>query len=439
MRTWALPRSLFVVIPEVWKSKAKTLARFTTLQTLVQAIMAISGFLIVRVLSKSEYAAYTIAASLQTLLNSLTDCGVGTGLNAIGGRIWNHPARLNGLIHASLRLRTYLATIAVPITAISAILLLRRNHVGWSTTVALSGCVLATIFGTFLTTVYSTSLRLRSLYTTVQRFELLGASLRLALIAALAATFLNAVMAMLITALTITIQGILLRRRAHEILGSKVDEESSDQRSLTGLIKKQALATIFFAYQGQIAIWIISIFGSKEKIADVGALTRLAVIFAILSSILGGLAAPTFARCETWQRLARLFVATLATYLFAAAILIVVSFIFPRQVLWILGGKYMGLTAEVPFLVISAVLGGLISVIHTLAWSRGWLWQMWTIPFLTLIVQIASLRFVQLDSVTGVLEFNIISSIPWLAVMSYMAVRGFWTSWRAGYLAPVAI
>src|SRR5204863_9345174 len=132
--------------------------------------------------------------------------------------------------------------------------------------------------------------------------------------------------------------------------------ESSDQRSLTGLIKKQALATIFLAYQGQIAIWIISIFGSKEKIADVGALTRLAVIFAILSSILGGLAAPTFARCETWQRLARLFVVTLVAYLFGAAILIVCSFVFPRQVLWILGGKYMGLTAEVPFLAISAVL-----------------------------------------------------------------------------------
>ena len=426
------------MLPEAWKSKAKTLARFTTLQTAVQALMAVSGFLIVRVLSKSEYAAYTIAASLQTLLNSLTDCGVGTGLNAIGGRVWNDRARLNGLVHASLRLRTYLASIAVPITAISAILLLRKNHANWATTAALTACVIATIFGTFLTTVYSTPLRLRSLYTTVQRFELLGASLRLLLIAALAAIFLNAVVAMSITAITITIQGILLSRRAHQVLGSETHDERSDQKDLTALIKKQALATIFFAYQGQIAIWIISIFGSRDKVADVGALTRLAVIFAILSSVLGGLAAPTFARCNTLQRLGRLFALTLITYIFAAAVLVICSFVFPREVLWILGGKYMGLTAEVPLLVVSAVIGGLISVIHTLAWSRGWLWHMWTIPFLTLLVQIGSVRFLQLDSVSGVLEFNIVSSVPWLVVMSYMATRGFWSSWRTGTLATAA-
>jgi len=53
---------------EVWKNKAKTLATFTTIQTAVQAIMAVSGFLIVRVLSKSEYAAYTIAAAFRLCL-----------------------------------------------------------------------------------------------------------------------------------------------------------------------------------------------------------------------------------------------------------------------------------------------------------------------------------------------------------------------------------
>jgi hypothetical protein len=400
--------------------------------------MALSGFLIVRVLSKSEYAAYTIAASLQTMLNSLTDCGVGAGLNAVGGRVCNDPARLNGVVHAGLRLRSYLAFVAVPITALSAIVLLRKNSVDWVTTSALTACVLGTIIGTFLTTVYSAPLRLRSLYTTVQRFELLGALVRLVLIAALAAFFLNAVWAMLITAITLTIQGALLSRRAHAILGSESREEKSDQDAITRLIKKQALATIFFAYQGQIAIWIISIFGSLDKIADVGALTRLAVIFAILSSVLGGLAAPTFARCESLRRLGRLFALMLVTYLVAATILVACSFVFPREVLWILGGKYMGLTAEVPLLVISAVIGGLISVVHTLTLSRGWLWHMWTIPFLTLLAQIVSIRLLRLDQVRGVLEFNIISSLSWLVVIGYMAGRGFWTSWRAGYLAPVA-
>lgn len=67
---------------EAWKNKAKTLITYSGLQTLVQGVLALSGFLIVRILNKPEYAAYTIAASLQTLLNALTDCGIGWGLTA---------------------------------------------------------------------------------------------------------------------------------------------------------------------------------------------------------------------------------------------------------------------------------------------------------------------------------------------------------------------
>ena len=423
---------------EVWKNKAKTLASFTTIQTAVQAIMAVSGFLIVRVLSKSEYAAYTIAASFQTLLNSLTDCGVGTGLNALGGRVWQDAARLNGLVAASLRLRGYLASGAIPVTVISAVYLLRKNHVSWITTVTLAVCIVATIWGTFLTTIYSTPLRLRSLYTTVQRFELLGACLRLMLITALAFIFLNAVIAILVTAIALTVQGLLLRRRAIKILGEDVHEDQADRSTLVALIKKQAFTTVFFAYQGQVTIWIISIFGSTEKVADVGALTRLAVVFGIVSSVLGGLVAPTFARCESLERLGRLFALALASYLAAAALLLFCSFAFPREVLWILGGKYMSLTHEVPLLVASAIIGGLTGVIHTLSWSRGWVWQMWTIPFVTLFVQIIAVRLLPLNTVAGVLEFSIFSATPWLLVTSYMATRGFWTSWKAGYLAPVA-
>jgi hypothetical protein len=289
-----------------------------------------------------------------------------------------------------------------------------------------------------LTTIYATPLRLRSLYTTVQRFELLGATLRLILIALLAFIFLNAVVAILVTAVALTVQGLLLRKQAIKILGEEVRENEVDRGALVALIKKQAFTSIFFAYQGQVTIWIISIFGSTEKVADVGALTRLAVVFGILSSVLGGLVAPTFARCESLQLLARLFAFALASYLVASALLLFCSFAFPREVLWILGGKYMSLTREVPLLVGSAIIGGLTGVIHTLSWSRGWVWHMWTIPFATLVFQIIAVRFLPLNTVAGVLEFSIISAIPWLFITSYMASRGLWTSWRTGNLAAVA-
>jgi O-antigen/teichoic acid export membrane protein len=424
---------------DAWKSKAKTLARFTTLQTAVQAVMALSGFLIVRMLEKPDYAAYTIAASLLTLLNALTDCGIGWGLNAVGGPIHGDSPRLRGLISIALRLRGYLAVIAVPMTVISAFYLLRKNGVSWPNTVALTAIVIGTIWGTFLTTIYGVSLRLRALYTTVQKFDLLGACLRLLLLVIIASFFLNAISAVLITAIALTVQGILLRRSAEKIISDEPREEESDRRSLLGLMKKQAFATLFFAYQGQITIWIISIFGSTEKVADVGALSRLAIIFAIIGSIVTGLAAPTLARCNSLRQLVQLFLLELGAYVVFAAALFAVSLIFPESLLWILGGKYSTLTHEVPLLVASAIIGGMATVVSTLALSRGWIWQTWMIPVSTVIVQLLSAQFLRLDTVAGVLWFGIFSSLPTLAMTSYMVVRGFVTSRRLGSLAPVAV
>jgi hypothetical protein len=71
-----------------WMSKGRILTKFIALQVLIQGVTALSGFVIVRLLDKSQYAAYTIAASLQVLLTVLSDSGIGWGLNAIGGCIW---------------------------------------------------------------------------------------------------------------------------------------------------------------------------------------------------------------------------------------------------------------------------------------------------------------------------------------------------------------
>lgn len=400
--------------------------------------MALSGFLIVRVLDKPEYAAYTIAASLQALLSALTDCGIAAGLNAVGGRIWNDSARLRGLVAIALRLRTRLALIAIPMMVVSAFYLLRKNGVPWTGTIALTGGVLFTIVGAFLTAIYAVPLRLHALYTTVQKFDLLAAALRFALLVGLASFFLNALAAVLVSAVTLAFQGILLRNRTEKLLAAGAREDESDRQSLLRLVKKQSVATIFYAYQGQITIWIISIFGSTEKVADVGALSRLAILFALVASILTGLIAPTLARCETLSRLMKLFLVTLVTYLVFATALLVCSFRFPAELLWILGGKYESLTREVPWLVGNAIVGGLIAVVYTLASARGWIWYTWITPVLTIAAQVIAIPLLNLSTVRGVLVFGLVSLLPTLVVSLGLDVRGLWTSWKSGKLAPVA-
>jgi hypothetical protein len=426
------------VLASAWKTKTKKLISFSGLQLTIHGVMALSGFLIVRALSKPEYAAYTIAASLQTLLSALTDCGIGSGLNAVGGRIWNDSARLRGLVRIALRLRTRLAVIAVPLVIVSAFYLLGKNGVPWTQTFGLTTGVLLTIFGAFMTAIYAAPLRLHARYTEVQKVDLLGACVRLALVALLAVIYLNALTAILVTAATLALQGALLCKRSEVLLSEDAREDESDRRSLISLMKKQAFATVFFAYQAQITIWIISLFGSREKVADVGALTRLAIVFTLIGSILTGIVAPTLARCESLGRLIRLFALTIVSYLAFSVTLLISSLVWPKEMLWVLGGQYQSLTAEVPWLVANAVTAGLSGVFYTLALARGWIWQAWLVPVLTILTQLSVTPFLDLNTVRGVLIFGWVSTLPTLMVSIYMDWRGIFMSWRGKQLAGVA-
>jgi hypothetical protein len=420
-----------------WRDKTQKLIRFSSLQVLIHGVMALCGFLIVRALNKPEYAAYTIAASLQTLLSALTDCGIGAGLTAVGGRIWNDSARLRGLVHIGLRLRMRLALIAIPLVIVSALYLLRRNEIPWTETVELITAVLLTTAGIFLTAIYAAPLRLHALYTAVQKIDLLAACLRFALVALLAAVFLNALTAILATAATVTLQGVLLRKKTEAVLGEAAREDDSDEKSLIGLMKKQALSTVFFAYQAQITIWLISVFGSRDKVADVGALTRLAILFTLVGSILTGIVAPTFARCESLGRLAKLFALTVVCYLGFSGALLAGSLLWPQSMLWVLGGQYQSLTTEVPWLVANAVTAGLSGVFYTLILARGWVWQAWLVPVVTILTQASVIPLLDLNAVRGVLIFGWVSALPTLAVSIYMVGRGLFQSWRGNRLAGV--
>src|SRR5262249_11848672 len=104
--------------------RLKLLLDFSVVQLGIQFLAASSGFLLVQVLDKTEFAAYTLAASLFTLLNVLTDSGIGTGLNAVGGRIWHDRDALSRLISTALSLRRTLAWYAIPIGIIFSLSLL---------------------------------------------------------------------------------------------------------------------------------------------------------------------------------------------------------------------------------------------------------------------------------------------------------------------------
>jgi hypothetical protein len=91
------------------------LAEFGFVQGLVQLLTAVAGLLIVRTLSKPEYALFAIANSMQTTGNLLADIGIGIGVRSIGGRVWNDPARFGQLLNTTLGMHRRFAIISMSV------------------------------------------------------------------------------------------------------------------------------------------------------------------------------------------------------------------------------------------------------------------------------------------------------------------------------------
>ena len=147
--------------------------------------------------------------------------------------------------------------------------------------------------------------------------------------------FLNALLAVAAGTVALACQFWLLEQWVRpELSGSALPSEEFRKEILAN-VKRQAPMTIYFCLQGQIGIWLISIFGNVRRVAEVGALGRIGIIFAILVSTTSAIIIPRFARCQDAARLRSRY--TLILLGFASIILLGTAFswLAPGGLLWL--------------------------------------------------------------------------------------------------------
>jgi hypothetical protein len=195
------------------------------------------------------------------------------------------------------------------------------------------------------------------------------------------------------------------------------------------LIKSLAANSLFYCFQGQITVFLISFFGRHAgSVAEVGALGRLAMIFTVLMNLLINIFVPAFARCQDKSKLRLLYIAISGgVILFSAAVLAGAAF-FPEQFLFVLGSRYAHLHRELLLMVGVAVISAISGALWLLNASKAWVTGAWLYIPLTVATQIALIPFTDFSSVAGVLIFNLISGVPSLLLnlaLSYLGFRKF--------------
>src|SRR5437588_6560037 len=405
---------------------ARRIGSYAIVQAIGQIIAFASGIVLVRWLPQREYAFFTIANAMQATLMLLADIGISVGLISIGGRVWQDRHRFGELINTGLGLRRKLAAIAAIIVAPILYAMLAKNGASQIYTLLLIVFVLAGFSIQLSIDIFSVVPRLHSDISRIQKIDFTCAIVRLLLIVGLIFMLATAGLAVAIASATFLLQYFLLRSYAAKVVDLNANENAEDRSEIVRLIKSLAANALFYCFQGQITVFLISFFARHaESVAEVGALGRLAMIFTVLMNMLTNIFVPAFARCQDKRKLRHLFAAIAGGVIVFSAIVLAGATFFPNQFLFVLGNRYAHLHRELLLMVGFAVFSALSGTLWLLNASKAWVRGAWLYIALTLATKIALIPFTDFSSVAGVVVFNLISAVPSVLLNLVLTYRGF--------------
>jgi O-antigen/teichoic acid export membrane protein len=403
---------------------SRIFSTFIGVQIVVQAIGVLAGLLIVRNLSKEEYAIYTIAGSALGLLSVLSDLGVNGALLALGGPAWRDGSRLGQLLNTALQLRWGFFGIGAVASGVVFFSLGIKAGATLPYAVGIFALLLGGGIFQLNYDIWSVVLRLHAQVTRLQGLDLAAAVMRLCLLAGALLTFINCAVAIAVNSLCFVLLGTMARRWAGECASYALLPNASARGELLGLAISQTPGIIFNCLYSQAAVLVISIFGGTTQIADLGALTRLGVIFSILGSVMSTIVLPRFARTNDRRALSSRYTQVVVAFLTGTGGLLGLALLFPRQIVWLLGGKYSGLERVVVLMVLGALVNSFVGLLWSLNLSKGWVKRAWTSIPAIIVFQIVAAISLDLSTVRGAILFGTLPALAAVPVCLWLAWIG---------------
>lgn len=397
-------------------SWGRIVARFFTVQLFVQAVSAIAGIAIVRVLTKQHYALYSIATSFMFSATALTDCGISAALSALGGKIWRDGDALGSLINSALVIRKWLVFVVVAGLGLVVPFMLRRDGATFSSSISVTAVVITSVLFQIGIGLFGIIPQLRANYGLLERAAMLSAITRVCLLGVLYFTVFNATTVLLTNCGGLGLQFWLYRRYAKTEVNLRAMANNETVSAILAIIRKQIPYELYGVLSGQISVLLLSLFGDSTRVADVGALGRLAMVFTAMSSVLGNVFIPRYARCQDPKMLRSLFLRIVSLYTLAVGSVLPIGWLFPNQLVSILGQQYGNLGGECLLALAASVSGALLGGIWGLNASRGWIVPSWIGLTLGLAAQVFGILTFNIRSVHGVLLLGLLTNCVGLVI-----------------------
>lgn len=182
---------------------------------------------------------------------------------------------------------------------------------------------------------------------------------------------------------------------------------------------------LFTAFSGQLVVFLMGIYGSKEGVAEVGALTRIGMLFILISSSGGVLVAPYFAKSEQNTVLTKVLI------FYALNVLMIIggsafAYSFPTVLLLILGDGYMHLGYEAFLVVLAALIRVSSMLVFSVCNARKYVFPWYSIPDVLpqLLIILYWVCFMDLSSLIHLLYFAVTMSTSKLFSKTFILIFG---------------
>jgi O-antigen/teichoic acid export membrane protein len=211
--------------------------------------------------------------------------------------------------------------------------------------------------------------------------------------------------------------------------GRRVDGE------IIRIAKPLILPAIFYQVQGVVTVFIVSLFGTANMVAEVGAFGRLAMALVVVDRVANILLFPAIARAQTGPRFVRVLAQVHGLYLLAMACTFMTSLLFPQYWILLLGEQYRSMTPLVWMMFLSSLLSNAAGFAFRTLTVRGATARQSFSIVATLITQVLYLWLVGISDLKSVLGFGLASSVA-SCVFQYAMLLARWREWRTE--APTA-
>ncbi len=400
----------------------KLVSVFFSFQILIQGVDAVSGLIILRNLSKVEYAYFGIITTLSVSVLNIITSGLLSFFISNGVKLKENKFEFSKLFN---ELKRFLNKKLLPFFLLSIPLLLfmlyKNGITEWRILIIIPLILLELIFRIKLQLQHSV-LNVYNQFNKLQLITIISSIIRFFLIIA-SFNFLSAEIAYLTLVVTYAVQFYILKQTTKAYLIETAIDNNRKQE-FESLHRSQLPLTLYGAFDAQLVILLLTFLGSTELLGDVNAAGKLSLITVAINAFVNNVLISKFAKIQTRSRFIKFEFIILLLFMIFYTIGILISVIWPSIFIFLIGEKYSNISSNLYLMVIGTCIVNLSSIIYSINFSKVWIKNNWIIIPFTILMQIFGIFTTPPNSFRNVSIYIILCALPTLFVNIYFNIKG---------------